>query len=694
MDFHNAEDLYCESVANNSSNAQTFPEFVRESAPGPLAAALVLNGFIRRDFRLYSSAYPKEGRASVINYLTNHIQLNAMALDYKLSQQDCAEVVRLTSANCFTEPRGFNIYILQYLVKDNKALAKAVVESACATIHDEGGALLYLYFSAFDKKDWENSCVLGVMTSNLPDIFERIISSGLTKESNITEAFAFSLANIGTLKYETEGVGEWLLANWKSICFSSLSIDAVRSDLVCNLFKQSKFYPSKIAVFPEPLRHNLVTKGIYEITRENLLAASESTILMPLNTLMATYEYVFSRIAESNAGLSEYLECLQEDEPSLTEIREDILEALINTQGDNALTLAKTLQKASKDLLIDNIDLVFSLCSGNDIEAARALTSSAIQNELLRPSIHNIDSVINYCKANKIDPSSFAINQLLVANNVFSDSGQEQPLPSIQNIAMFVIDDSSITEKKALELIAKLSQREQEAFPLNLAEVPETSKRPNSFLLDLYEINAIGPLNEVLSKLKNASWEDKERCIAIVQNKGDEFPIELLDAEDYVNLIFSGALRGSSTWNTAMENAGCRLLELDASLDQTINTVIFFSENNLDVPNPLVEKLKASTLEWGQMKVLLGTDLPQSTKAMLLASSIAHYNTTELKEALKLMGAPYALIIDGSNSIPKLPNTNSDQKIAEASKEQLGSVVSSISLTSGCIAINKRKKKR
>ena len=93
------------------------------------------------------------------------------------------------------------------------------------------------------------------------------------------------------------------------------------------------------------------------------METTKSTKVISLNGLTENHECIFKHIVKNNTVLNKYLECLRDDEPSLTKVTDDILKTLIDAAGDDTNVLARILKQASKSLSIDDIDPVLSLCA-------------------------------------------------------------------------------------------------------------------------------------------------------------------------------------------------------------------------------------------------------------------------------------------------------------------------------------------
>lgn len=668
----------------------TFEDAVRQGAPGKLAAELVLNGFIGKDYRLYTALFPDEGRASVINFITNHVNHNSMAIDFPLDEDDCVELVKRFGVDQYENACTFNCDLLGYLVCNEQAFAKMMVRSACKHFDLKGKRFLETYIVERDEGCWLNDTVLGTMSAELDNIIPLIIDGVVPSEHRLKAMF-FALEFLNEEKtYSVEGLSSWLGSRWGTLHLDETLMAPRAFHKALSVFEDSGFEAPILSNVDDLFVREIVERGLFVIARDNLKIATNGSSVLPLEYLFSLHRSVFARIVRNSGALNEYLSCLETGEFAFSSFEYEPFVICVGLAGSDETLLEKLIGLCSKDMVIDDVcDLANELFDESVLSREIRLLDLLVERGHIAPSSYNISCIMSVAKsAGGSSEVEHAVDALL-ANRAFEVKGELASGVGADELARAIILCNELNDGEAEKRIVALYDGYRDGLPFAVSDIWPDSCCREELLVRLLEFGAVEVSVDAYRRLRNVGWELRERClVALPCGKGPITAADLFPS-DVIHIMGSEKLRNTELRVSVIEDPEGVLDACAAAANDYADAAVAMSRLGYIPPEGVLESALDESSTWEHLEPWLSLEISPAYKIDAVALCASDLTSAQLTGALGKLGGQYAKICDRKTSFVKLPFTDGNYKIASSANDLLD-IVSSISIKeSQGIRINK-----
>lgn len=690
-DYPEVRGLTCPRDKGDGQAECTFEEVVLRDSPGILAAQLILNGFIGKDYRLYTSLFPDEGRASVINFVTNHVNHNRMAIDFPLDDGDCAELVKRFGVDQYENACTFNCDLLGYLVAHEQDFAKLMVKSACKSMDSQGKKFLGRFIEEKDEGYWLNDTVLGTMSAELNNIIPLIIDGVVPSEYRLKAMF-FALEFLNEEKtYSVEGLSCWLGSKWGTLHLDETLVAPGAFHKALSVFEDSGFEAPILSNVDGLFVWEIVERGLFVITRDNLKIATNSSSVPPLEYLFSLHRSVFARIVRNSGALNEYLSCLETGEFAFSSFEYEPFVTCVCLAGSDEALLGKLIGLCSKDMVIDDAyDLANELFDESVLSQGSRLLDLLVERGHIAPSSYNISCIMSVAKnAGGSSEVEHAVDALL-ANQAFEVKGELASGVGADELARAIILCNELNDGEAEKRIVALYDGYRDGLPFAASDIWPDSYWREELLVRLLEFGVVEVSVDAYRRLRNVGWELRERClVALLCGK---VPIAAADLfpSDVVRIMWSEKLQNTELRASVIEDPEGVLDACAAAANDYADAAVVMSRLGYIPPEGVLESALDESSTWEHLEPWLSLEISPAYKIDAVALCASSLTSAQLVGALGKLGGQYAKICDRKTSFVKLPFTDGNYKIASSANDLLD-IVSSISIKeSQGIRINKR----
>lgn len=661
----------------DSQVERTFEEVVLRDAPDPLAAQLILNGFIGKDYRLYTALFPDEGRASVINFITNHVNHNRTAIDFPLDDGDCAELIKRLGVDQYENACTFNCDLLGYLVVHEQDFAKLMVRSACKSMDGQGKKLLVRFIEEKDEEYWLNNTVLGTMSAELDNIIPLIIDGVVPSELRLKAMF-FALGSLNEEKtYSVEGFSCWLGSKWETLLLDETLMAPGAFHKALLVFEDSGFEAPILSNVDDLFVQEIVERGLFVITRDNLMIATNASSVLPLERLFSLHRSVFARIVRNSGALNEYLSCLETGEFAFSSFEHEPFVICVGLAGSDESLLGMLIGLCSKDMVIDDVyDLANELFDESVLSQGVRLLDLLVEHGHIAPSSYNISCIMSAAKdAGGSSEVEHAVDALL-ANQAFEVKGELVGGVGANELARAIILCNELNDEEAESRIVALFDGYCDGLPFAVNDISLDSYCRKELLVSLLESGVVEASVDVYRRLRDAGWELRERCL--VQLLREEEPIRAADLfpSDVVYIMRSKKLQKTALYTLIIDDPEGALDACAAMANDYADAAVALSRLSCMPPEGVLESALDESSTWEHLEPWLRLEIPLSYKIDAVALCASGLTSTQLEGALRELGGQYAKICDRKTRSIRLPLTDSNYKIA-ASAAKLLKIVSS-----------------
>jgi hypothetical protein len=424
-----------------------FEGLLQKHLKSELARRLVSQGFIDRNFTLYTSRYyTNRVSAEATNYIIKNVDLNQVDIYAVLSAQDVISILQERGRGILREPAAYNINILDYLLNEDPAGTSTLIDRLVRYGGQEQDLVLAYFQSGAEKEK-----LAAALTPKWPHILPFLINElPIEPEERLDLVDAALMEIAHGVEYETDDqVTEYLSTHYQDLLAFIKNGDIRNStDIAAFLASNGPMIPD-LAPLSEELQDAVVKVGAYDITRANLvIATGESEPSLALDALDDLRPNVFARVI---LDLREYLVALTADEFSIID------------PGKFAETLEKVLEADPTS--------VAEVIHRSSVECIIATGIANLSTELWQPLAH--DGRLKVGSNNLFDYTiEFGIDEnvapsLQTAARIDLDPDETEPHK--QRIAADIVSSSALP---STQLRAELASSLQLESYLPIAAVP------------------------------------------------------------------------------------------------------------------------------------------------------------------------------------------------------------------------------
>lgn len=624
-----------------------FDSIARELLQEGLAYQLVRDGYINRNFTLYTSTFHSDlVSAAAINFIIHHFERNVMDEYFMLDGADVDAVIRECGIKALGEPALYNICILDHLLRNDVGAADIMI---CSLI--SFGAEQLRFLQAYLASTNEHVLFIQRFVNAAPKALVEILSQQIElDEPRRMVLMDSALANlISELEYQVNPVvTKYLQANYAELStLTSLSLDNVKAELIAKVFKAGGIRVPTLEPLSETVRHAFVAQNLYEVNRDNLINALGSGVSLALDSIREADENIYSYVIENlNAYLSAIngVSATVDSESRFIEVIEDVL-------ANDADQLREVIAQASES------------CKVNDLtQLSDKAWPFLAEFERFPAAFNNINLYIDTVGELEENLARVLTSARTITEHESTEENKKEEL------AQTIVSSVEHLPSPALraELAASLELEEYldvEVIPVEKGEL---------FAL-LLEHNVISDTAKTYSCLLAADWSTRESFIQKSTEFKDYITPALLQG-DLAAFLLSHKI-DNDVKKAVVDQADDYII--GASQEGLSELALFAVKNKVQLSSDVVTKLAANSVSNQHVVILLEPHLEELPSEQLF-------------EILNSMGGTYQQLSSVGAGRPKIPNIPANKALLDVLKSY--GIVSTYSPKDRFFQINKKHK--
>lgn len=631
------------------STGETFKQLAAKYLGSRMAQQLVEEGYLDRDFTLYTAIYYSERVTTrAQNFLIHNVASNVMDIYFQLEPEDVKAIVQERGESVLRERCMYNAKVLDYLLESGGDRLDHICKALAALGEDETQ-----FLSAYLIAGSGREPLIRRLTGLSDSVILFIVSQPQLEEPETVKLLDASLQSTveGRRYVVDEEVRAFIEKHYAElVVFTSPATDTALATRLVTLLVAMNARLSALPPLGDEVRRWVVAESRYMITRENLVAALEGAEGLALDQILKRNETVYRYVVRH---LPEYLVAIRDTDPAARTIESpDLFGRVVTDVTDSAkLLLAEVLAMASpRCQLLRLADVPKAawpaLANGHWFPTTFENTAGYME------SLGGIDAYLagHLQSAAEIEvaegvPESDKVTlacELLAARDVLPDPKTRVSL--VVSLGLTDCLEPSQVEPEAGHLLGLL---------INQAVIEDTA---GSFVL-----------------ARSADWETREYAIS----KSEQFSSFMTPAEVPAGDV--AALMASSIVPDKVKSVILhRTSEFMPNDDRTVLTAVaeFAARTQEKVSYEVVVRFASSHVD-------------PSLLLRVLEPQLNEFSESQLVPILKAMGDVYEDLAERNGKRPKLQNTEADLNLVKR-LEELG-VVSSYQIIDDQIWINMKK---
>lgn len=495
-------------------------EICRDILKEGLAYQLVKNGFIDKNYSLYTSTFHGERvSTSATNFIIHNIERNVIDAHFKLTEEDVGSIIREYSNSTLREKCFYNISILDSLLVNDEGRAKEIV-SSLSSLCEEQDNFIQTYLNNGSQIKRFTRLFTSISKKSIVYIALKLDIEDETRTELVSEALRSMNEN---LKYDhNKSLSEYLISNYASL--SALKDDSTRAEEASNIARF--FYQCGIAI-PElqllsvTVRNSFIDSSIYEINKENIATALSGLPSLSLNNARSKSFNVYRYLVEHPR---DYYLAVRDSSPTIDSRNDfiDIIEDIMTSDDDTSL--GDIISCSTNDCTAEQLDKV----------SERAWPYLARYSRFPL-TYHNVAKYIDVAEG--IDNH---IEQMLLSSESIDVESDHVSQDEKMNLAISILCSSF--DSLPPDVVAKI------ICSLDLSEYVPAEKIPkeNGFLFTPLVLNQIiEDSRDTYLHLKESDWKSKESFIQ-VSMKFDSYVDKDLISGDVKDILCSERVKHST----------------------------------------------------------------------------------------------------------------------------------------------------
>ena len=610
-----------------------------------LAYNLVKAGYIDSNFTLYTSTFHGAtfGPAAT-NFTIHHIKRNVMDEYFELSAEDVAALLKRTSDDAMREPAYYNINILDYLLKDDPDKADVMIRSLGSS-KGEQIRLLQAYLDDGDQPDE----LIRRWTRVFEGVTSFLVEDAKLDDSVRPKLVSDSLSNfVDGLEYDE--IDGYLKEHYAELdVLTSDSTTGARAKRITSWLEEGTFKVPELALLGTNVKSEVIDRGLFDITTENLEVIVEYQGDLALDTIKAVRPAAFNYLV---SNLGEYLDAIQGLSPTVS--RRSEYASVIGEVSDQAdlKQVRRVIADASLECVIDELD-----------DSPRSLWMSLAFENRVRPTFANIMALVLDCDATS---DCTPLGSLLTKSQAIVEV-QDADKDDKDSVALKLIEipGDMLAARTVVSVIKSLDLQEP------LADIPpEVDGEIFGLLLGAGQIEDSA---ELYGQLSQGKWTTRESYIENSKRFREYMTPELVGA-DLPEMISSSKI-SDEVKESVFDNIEAYLVA--SGYEGLFAIAEYAVAHDLEVPLSVVKQLASD----GE---------PAGTVIPLLEPYLKALGGRDLFPLLADLGGNYAELTAVGQAKHTLADTKSNHALLDRLHD-LGTV-SSFSVKDGHIQAHMRRK--
>lgn len=607
-------------LAGPDGSSRSFKQVVDEHLDSELARQLVGQGYINRDFTLYTSTFHAVLASSrAINFIMHNVDPNVVDMHFELEPADVEYVLRERGQSVLRERSAYNVAILNHLLRQGGDQADLVVGSLLGE-----GEEAVRFLEAYIVSGAEKMALVRRLVARWPKALGFVVE----KSPESVPLVNAMLENLSPeVEYRDDGghVRQYIERNYgKMKVFSSESVEEPAASRVADLLSRLGARLSSIERLSPTMVEAVVAARRYEVTRENLVTALGESAGLALDDIRDRKQVVYDHVLND---LPSYLSALREGEHTVESCGAFL--AVIDDVVDK--------DKSQVDAIVSRSSVV---CVVSELSEARvdALTSLARHLRFPATFANVADYVrevgaVDRCLAGVLERAQFRISA--------TEDADEEEKAALSR-ALLLARESLPDPAHRVELIVSLSL----GGNLPADAVPQEKGALIGLLIDR---DVIADDAESFLLTQQADWPTREFAIS----RSKEFVEYMSSAEVPVADVLP-LLRSADVPSAVKAELLRRLCEFVPATDRRVLKEVAEQTVRLGLSLPIEGILHLARGRVDDRLVL-----------QLLAPQLGDASISDLAAILDYMGGDYRDASSKNGKRPRLLDTKWDQALVQ-----------------------------
>ncbi|MFT8442811.1 hypothetical protein [Bifidobacterium aquikefiri] len=668
------------SIDNNegkTSDNHSFNEIAQYRLGNGLAYELVKKGVLNRNYALYAQMfYGDRVSAAATNFIHHQIEPNQMDVEFSLNDRDVADVLRMNENHDLGERAFYNISILSYILDkyyvENQSQQPDVrlrtdkLIDALSHLGEDERKFLQAYYESGQNEATKAVLIPPLLQKNT-NVLEFFISEIKLNESDRLRWTNLTLENLDA-KSELKEPRRYNISD-KSCSFLRENLTELlvlkQEDIhtkiavaISTVLQKADAVATDLNVFANKFAQQFVVRNMYEINRANMMIITGSAGVSLDCLLSVQPKSVYKNVL---SHLPEYLSVLDSGDHTIEKpaVMSEVLNEVAAQETFDISLAARLISRSADD------------CK---ITVLAAIKNDDICDELVKRS----KIVLTYTNVILYISMSDGINQnlakMLNAEKVIVDIPKdEESVADRKELAMDIIN----SKPDLLDVPLKIQLIEGMELETLLDVNEEMSVQDGDLPAELIKHKIIADDENTFIRLKSASWETREKAIAISEQFKTFMNQELIPPTDLDSFLQS------------------KLLSSDLKCE-ILNNFTLYSANADKEGLEAIAKFaiqQKRKLSFEEFHILANAQISSSLVIKLICLNLNTEDALSLEQIqtiLSQLPGDYNRLLSSENDQAKIPKTTENRKLLQYLKNN-GSTVASFDEMDTAFVVSKQQ---
>lgn len=634
---------------NGSGEVNLRKYVARVIAEPSLLFSLLEQGWINRDYMLYSTIYADSGMtARAMNFMLHVVDRNNPDYEFVLNDEDAKNVayrVIEQNINYFSEARMLNIDLLNYLnshAVDSEKIRKAIKMEA-------------EYVSNFDNRYSRDFLESLYSQDNIPRVFIEMLSACCSNaliflfghNNVILDWCDIILSHLNSnLNYldDERKVSGYIQRNWKKFpVMTSKELDDTAAKNLTSLCKDAGLKVETLCDVSSSLMNRFVNQSLYVFNRENLLTAlrlEKNGRLPSLGELKkdntSVYDYVICNL-DAYLDLFDGPYLINDSEANLIDVLSDVYQSSAYEEAE--------VQEAFVDKLLswtDEFAFTQRPCLLVVNDAAKTYVPALLRNNAVANTLKNVNWYLGELN-NECDENLAVF--LSYQNSLQVEESDDEALRERVAIAIINAKSDHLVDDRRITLIKNLNLKE--AISVNHLD------RENFHVKELYPhllgASIIADSIYSFEYIEDFEWSLKEQYIENSKNFV-EYAQDVLSSSDACRLLISKDEKINSIRETILTNSDQYLASGTVDDELFVDACCFILSQGRKLGQKIMYILNNKPLDVAHLRKLSVSGLESEWTIHLLIQLIKKLSLSDIFSVLRTVKDPqYSIFVAEDN---------------------------------------------
>lgn len=334
--------------------AKSFGEILRESLKSELAIELVREGYIDRNFTLYTSVFNgTRVSANAMNFIMKNIDSGVIDASFELTDNDVKSLI-LERPDIAGQKTAYNISMVNYLLVNEAKRAGEVIDQLT-----QNGTKEQSFINTYLESGGNKSEFIAMLTGRWPNIFMHLVSPTMPLSDKDRVALVdLALRSMSSsIAYSTDATLKGFVEkNYKELdVLRSTKTTDNQAIEIAALFNHATIELDDISPLSQSVKSSVVGVEAYKINRTNiLLALNDQKHSLSLNEIKATSDAVYHHILDD---VPSYLKALEPTEKTIT-VADQFSAIMLEVLSADSKSLDTIVERSDTSCIVESLPKV------------------------------------------------------------------------------------------------------------------------------------------------------------------------------------------------------------------------------------------------------------------------------------------------------------------------------------------------